>query len=356
MSAPASNSSQSSSNTEQQKQHVVRNSLFAGSIAGVSSTLVCHPFDVIRTKMQSAVMESTLSTTTAAAAAGKGSSSTTSRATATANGPLHIVSQTIKNGGGRALYTGLALPLAAQAVYKATVFTVNNVTQSALVQWNTEESFTKGSLLAEPYSLTLGDKFVCGFVAGGVNAALFVTPVEYVRNQLIGQHSRSTAGQKIAKPMTGPLDVIRTTIAKSPTGILGLWRGVQVTMARDSIGCGFFFYAMELSQRYLASNNNNNSDGRPPTLGVTICSGAMAGLAYWLAALPLDSVKTWVQSDMAESAVGAVRLSLQDHGPMKTMGRLMSGYQVAYARGIPSAAITVTTYSLCYQALQNTDP
>lgn len=344
--------------TQQQKQHVVRNSLIAGSVAGVVSTLVCHPFDVIRTKMQSAVI--------------MGSSSTAASATTTttAKGPLHVVSQTWKHGGARALYTGLALPLAAQAVYKATIFTVNNITQSTLLSFHTQQRLKTGRL--EPYSLTMGDRFVCGFVAGGVNAALFVTPVEFVRNQLIGQHTRRAAGQTISHPFAGPLDVIKRTIyqtasqpIKSPatirlSGILGLWRGVNVTMARDALGCGFFFYAMAWSQREFSSASHSNGKSgdnpQPPTLGVTILSGAMAGLAYWLVALPLDAVKTWVQSDMAESAVQAVKASLRERGPVETMKRLTSGYQVAYARGIPSAAITVTSYSLCYTALQRMDP
>ena len=340
---------------QQQKQNVVRNSLLSGSIAGVVSTLVCHPFDVVRTKMQSAVIMGA-------------SSSSTAATTTTATGPLHVVSQTLKHGGARAMYTGLALPLAAQAVYKATVFTVNNITQTALVSWNTKERLKTGRL--EPYDLTMADRFVCGFVAGGVNAALFVTPVEFVRNQLIGQHTRRAAGQTISHPFAGPLDVIKrtlyqTTNTKPPAirlgGIMGLWRGVSVTMARDSLGCGFFFYAMAWSQRQLAGSSLSHRDGidgdqRPPSLGVTIFSGAMAGLAYWVVALPLDAVKTWVQSDMAESAVQAVKGSLRERGPFETMKRLTSGYQVAYARGIPSAAITVTTYSLCYSALQRLDP
>ena len=351
-----------------QQQHVVRNSLLAGSIAGVVSTLVCHPFDVVRTKMQSAVLmgsSSSSSTTTTA----------TTSTTATRTGPLHVVSQTWKHGGIRALYTGLTLPLAAQAVYKATIFTVNNVTQTALMNFRTRERLKTGRL--EPYSLTMADRFVCGCVAGGVNAALFVTPVEFVRNQLIGQHTRRAAGQTIAQPMAGPLDVIRQTIyptknskAASQTttratttsrrfGILGLWRGVGVTMARDSLGCGCFFYAMAWSQQEFAKAAYNGAgDDHPPTptLGVTIVSGALAGLAYWLVALPLDAVKTWVQSDMADSAVQAVQTSWRERGPLETMKRLTSGYQVAYARGIPSAAITVTSYSFCYTALQRMDP
>lgn len=80
----------------------------------LTSHIFCsHPFDVIRTKMQSSAMESTISTASSSASA--------TASTSTNNGPLQVVSHTLKNGGIRALYTGLALPLAAQAVYKATV-------------------------------------------------------------------------------------------------------------------------------------------------------------------------------------------------------------------------------------------
>ena len=319
----------------QSDPNVVRNSLISGSVAGVTSTLACHPFDVIRTKMQTAAIESSL------AVGGK------PPLRSATSGPAQVISQTLKNGGFRALYTGLALPLAAQAIYKSTVFTVNNLTQKFLINWNTQERFKTGFF--EPYSLTLSDAFICGFVGGAVNATLFVTPVEYVRNQLISQHSRRAAGQTIHTILTGPMDVIRSTARHCPAGVLGLWRGIGVTVARDSIGCGCFFYAMEWSQQRYADQNGT---GRPPSLGVTIFSGALAGLSYWIASLPLDTIKTWVQSGVAESATEAIKQSLRDRGPSETLQRLFSGFQVAYARGIPSAAITVTTYSFCYRALK----
>lgn len=228
--------------------------------------------------------------------------------------------------------------------------TVNNYCQKALMDWNTPGGHRTGT--TESYSLTMRDRFVCGFMGGAINAALFVTPVEFVRNQLIGQHSRRAAGKHIANPYHGPMDVIRGTI-RSPKGVLGLWRGVSVTVARDSLGCGCFFYAMAWSQQQFA---DEGEEGRPPTILSTVVSGAMAGLAYWLASLPLDSVKTWVQTDMAESAIQGVSTSLREQGLVKTFHRLFAGFQVAYARGIPSAAITVTSYSLCYRSLQGVDP
>ncbi|CAB9498990.1 substrate carrier family protein [Seminavis robusta] len=312
--------------------HMVRNSLIAGSVAGVTSTLACHPFDVIRTKMQAASMTSS-----------------------TPSNPLRVVSQTFHNGGLRALYTGLALPLAAQAVYKATIFTVHNVTQKTLTEWKSTSSNTTTNETKDPLR-TLQDQFVCGFVAGGVNAAFFVTPVEFVRNQLIKQHSLQVQQQQPQQPsqqaaFSGPLSVVRHTIRQA--GIGGLWKGIGVTVARDSIGVGFFFASMQWCQDYFkTTTTNNNQQPQKPSLTTTILSGAVAGLTYWIVALPLDSVKTWVQSDMADSAFQAVRTSLETQGLRQTLVKLFAGFQVAYARGIPSAAITVTTYSLCYQAVR----
>jgi Mitochondrial carrier protein len=315
------------------RSHVVRNSLLAGSVAGITSTLACHPFDVIRTKMQSASLSMSGSTNAA-------------------RGPMQVVSQTLQHGGFKALYTGLALPLAAQAIYKATIFTINNVTQASLIQWNTATE----SAAAAPYSLTLTDHFICGFVAGGVNAALFVTPVEYIRSQLIRQHSLKAAGQHLPNAYKGTLDVIRATIKQS--SLWGLWKGGAVTVARDSIGVAFFFGSMQwcqgyLTRQYTSQRQEQDHTQQPtPSFAITMVSGAMAGLGYWVVALPLDSVKTWVQSDMADSAIQALTTCLREHGLNRTLVKLFAGYQVAYGRGIPSAAITVASYSLCYSALQ----
>jgi hypothetical protein len=88
--------------------------LFAGSVAGISATVVCHPLDVIRTRLQ-----------------------TSGRF----RGAIHCASLTVKEEGFRALYkgskihsdrhglaapvlcwSGMASPLAAQGVYKAVMF------------------------------------------------------------------------------------------------------------------------------------------------------------------------------------------------------------------------------------------
>ena len=357
----------SSSSNNNNNTNVIRNSLLAGSAAGMASTIACHPFDVIRVKMQSsaplaaaAAATATTSTTAAAAAAAAAASTTT---TGGSIGMVATVRNTIQFGGGlRALYTGLTLPLAAQAVYKSTVFTVNNVTETFIKEWQTQENYKLGNFT--PYKLTLWDKFLSGFMGGAVNAALFCTPVEYVRNQQIAQiGSSSSKSLHTMKASGGPISVIQRTV--NTNGIQGLWRGMASTILRDSVGCGFFFVSMAYAQEYLSSPSTTTSrfhddhtngskvqqQQPPPSTSTIIISGAVAGVSFWIWALPVDTLKTWIQNGSATNLTHAIQMS-QRHGLLQSIPSLFRGWQVAYTRGAPSAAITVLTYSLVLQHLQ----
>jgi hypothetical protein len=319
----------------------------------MASTIACHPFDVLRVKMQSSAP---------LAAASSGSATATTVSQTTSLGAWGTLRSTLQFGGVRALYTGLALPLAAQAVYKSTIFTVNNLTESFIIEWNTQEQYKLGKFHEEPYRLTMMDRFVSGFMGGAVNAALFCTPVEYVRNQQIAQMGKSggdgegvavmkntkATSKSILHRTTGPCAVIRQTIHSN--GVSGLWRGLVSTVLRDSVGCGFFFVAMAQSQALLTSRDH---DGEPqnPTTTTVIVSGAAAGVAYWLWALPIDTCKTWIQSGTAANLTHAVQMS-QREGFVQSIPSLFRGWQLAYTRGAPSAAITVTIYSFAIQYLQ----
>lgn len=346
------------------------------------STIACHPFDVIRVKMQSSALAAAVAAgpaTTTPLTPGtflKGGAVTTAaqqqqpQAQRRPLGLAATVRLTVQQGGFRALYTGLALPLAAQAVYKGTVFTVNNLTESAIIEWRTmttqqeEDKNNNGSISSPTHKLTMADRFLSGFMGGAVNAALFCSPVEYVRNQQIvhmGEGSSnpdSTGGGRerrrlLGKHSTGgPISVIRGTIRSN--GVAGLWRGVVSTVLRDSVGCGLFFVTIAYSQQKLAPQPSSSSLSAAAPVSVIIASGALAGVAYWLWALPIDTAKTWIQSGTASNLTHALQLLSQKDGGgvVRGLPTLFRGWQVAYGRGAPSAAITVVTYSLVMRHLQ----
>eukprot|EP00535_Pseudo-nitzschia_heimii_P011041 CAMPEP_0197198838 /NCGR_PEP_ID=MMETSP1423-20130617/33574_1 /TAXON_ID=476441 /ORGANISM="Pseudo-nitzschia heimii, Strain UNC1101" /LENGTH=370 /DNA_ID=CAMNT_0042652677 /DNA_START=280 /DNA_END=1392 /DNA_ORIENTATION=- len=330
------------------KDDAIRNSLLAGSVAGVTSTIACHPFDVLRVKMQTSAPAAMTTTNSRAA------------------GLLGTLRDTLRCGGGlRALYTGLAMPLAAQAVYKGTVFTINNMTESFIKDRKNQKNSIGG--IEKLHKLTLTDRFISGCLGGAVNAALFCTPVEYVRNQQIVQiqnrgNPTEPAGNAVATSQNtnksggnflgsrnpgknGPISIIQRTVRGN--GFAGLWRGMASTVLRDSVGCGVFFVAMAYSQEQLTPECSTRS----PNKAVVILSGALAGVSYWLWALPVDTMKTWIQNGTARDLSDAVRIS-QRNGIAQTIPSLFRGWQVAYSRGAPSAAITVLTYSVAFQFLQ----
>jgi len=332
-------------NSQCSESNVALKSIIAGSVSGIVSTLFFHPFDVLRTKMQGA---SPVAASASAALSGSGSTASgnaTAARVALSGGPVSVFVHTVQNGGIRALYTGLQPVLAAQAGYKATVFAVNNLTKKSLVDWKTAERRKVG--LFQTYNLTRVDIFCCGAMGGAVNAALLVAPVEYVRNRQIVHHTRiSTTKGLSSESLTfatrGVFDTIKRTVKKR--GLSGLWRGAGVTVLRDSLGCGGFFVMYELGRDHLAP-----VFGSRESTGTVMASGALAGWGYWAFAMPLDTLKTLVQTGAARSAREAVVSSVEREGALLTVRNLFHGWQLAFGRGAPAAAVTLSSYTAVYE-------
>lgn len=289
----------------------VATSLIAGSGAGIISTLIMYPLEFLRTRLQQ-------------------------QSAAIATGPAQVLRGVINQGGGiRGLYTGLPLPLMAQSIYKANVFTVTGATQNVLRERRCRQ--------AQPLSpLTTTEIFLSGAIAGAYNALLFVTPVEFVRNQLIQQPQLTTR------------EVLRQALRQRQFLLPGLvlWRGASWSVVRDGLGCGFFFSSHALALDAIASSTNTS-----PSFAANVTAGALAGISFWLVALPLDTIKTWVQSSDMRKPPISVRTKLASifhaEGAFGVAHQLLRGWQVAYGRGAPSAAITIASYTFLYQTLDD---
>lgn len=123
--------------SEEQGRVRLQHAIAAGSIAGMCSILVCHPFDTIRVRVQ------------------------TNR---NFIGPVQCFVQTVTNEGALALYKGLTLPLFAQAVYKAVMFGGYNYAYN-LIRTH-QHAFKKKEFQQE---LDLQLVFGCGAFAGMCN-------------------------------------------------------------------------------------------------------------------------------------------------------------------------------------------
>jgi solute carrier family 25 carnitine/acylcarnitine transporter 20/29 len=186
--------------------------LFAGSLAGMTSLLVCYPLDIVRTRLQT---------------------SDASRF----KGVIDCFVKTVRGEGFLALYKGMSSPLAAQALQKAVMFGAYGAAQRYVLA----KRPTQGTNPLTTYEL-----FLCGMFAGSVNTVV-ATPIELVRNRLMVQyHAKGPGGVRDATLYTGPIDCCKKIVQQN--GLGGLWRGVGATLLRDGPGVGAWYASFEFTK------------------------------------------------------------------------------------------------------------
>lgn len=199
--------------------------LFAGSLAGMASLVVCYPLDILRTRLQTAE-------------AGRFA------------GVVDCFLRTVRGEGPLALYKGMASPLVAQALQKAVMFSSYGAAQRFLVA-------NRSAATPATAPLLVWELFLCGVFAGSVNTVV-AAPIELVRNRLMVQYhqlrSRSPFSSSATAAATdggaplykGPIDCVRRIVREQ--GLRGLWRGTSATLLRDGPGVGAWYASFEFTK------------------------------------------------------------------------------------------------------------
>lgn len=224
--------------------------LFAGTIGGISQVLVGQPFDTVKVRLQSAP-EGTYS------------------------GALDVIKQLVKNEGFRGFYKGTLTPLVGVGACVSVQFSVNEFMKRHY----------DDKLNGAP--LTLGQFFNCGAVAGFANGFL-ASPIEHIRIRLQTQ----TGDQKL---FNGPLDCAKK-LYKANGLAHGIYRGLNPTLVRESIGLGIYFATYEaLINRELSLDTKLTRKDIP---GWKLCLfGGLSGYTLWIAIYPVDVIKSKLQTD-----------------------------------------------------------
>ena len=276
--------------------------LIAGCCSGCAGVLVCHPFDVVRTRIQISKVP------------------TSAR---------ECFREVIQKYGFKGLYTGIMAPFFAQGIYKAVIFTTNTLVSRHI--------FT-----GQNSSLTT---FLSGAIAGSLNS-IIVAPVELLRTRQISS---------VAK---GSYSSLFSALMKDH-GFRGLFRGLIPAALRDGLGVGAYFLTFELCKKFITAKISVNGTGPVPLgsnvlqtssssiLMVKLISGSCAGIAFWVVALPIDTVKTIFESSCVTKGIlnqsrEAYNLVIEGGGIVT----LFRAWPVAIGRGIPSAAVTLTTFDV----------
>ncbi|KAH7482435.1 hypothetical protein PRIC1_006821 [Phytophthora ramorum] len=271
-------------------------SVVAGSASGMASVVACHPFDTIRTRLQLSPSRF--------------------------RGFFHCAQQTIQRESMRGLYKGFLPPFFSQGVYKAVIFTTSSALRNDVLP---HVSLLQPVLTPTVASLT------AGAVAGGVNAFL-VAPVELVRNRLQVQYDNQPETRRYRGAYHCVTQVVRNE------GVAAMWKGLTTTVIRDSLGVAFYFLGYDYAKRRLVAS------GKLGETATLLTAGAFGGVSFWAVALPFDTIKSLIQADGKEgkyTGLVSATTRLVREGGVK---QLFRGWQAAFSRGIPSAAITFWTF------------
>jgi solute carrier family 25 (mitochondrial carnitine/acylcarnitine transporter), member 20/29 len=225
------------------------------------------------------------------------------------------IKQVYRTSGLSGFYKGFAAPFMAQGLYKAVIFGTNSYISNKLTMSNSSVA-----------------SFLSGMAAGAVNA-LIVSPVELIRNQQLLKKSKQSH--------TTVSQCLRNIISQN--GYLGLYRGLTMTIARDGTGLGIYFLTYKLLRERL-------EDSIPSRL----LAGSCAGIMFWAAVLPLDTLKSMIQSAelSTQPRLSHIVKSLQLMSGAGIVRRLYVSWPIALARGVPGAAITLTTYDIASQKIR----
>ena len=145
--------------------------------------------------------------------------------------------------------------------------------------------------------------------------------------------------------------VIKELLASG--GVLGLWRSVFATVLRDGPGLGFYFLAFHQAKQELHKHSSMSQQSVSSlSFPRKVLAASLAGAAFWIYALPVDTVKTLIEASSAkeESKIGSVR-TLRGMWSKGATNRVINAYPIAILRGIPASVVTLLTHDVMLRRL-----
>ena len=224
-----------------------RRSFIAGCASGLAGCVVGHPFDTIKLVQQTSM--------------------------SAAQSSLRASASKLMSGGFRTFWLGLGPALAVQALTCGFLFgaqaQISASVANTMLGWGVVgETDVSAATLPSEYRLqqamaisSVSCASLSGFLTGGVLSPL-VCPLEAIK-------CRSQVAAK-------------NTSAVRLFSLASLYSGYTATVTRCSVGNAAFFGVYALTRQ---------SDSIGAGLG-----GALAGTAFWIAAMPFDVVKSRMQT------------------------------------------------------------
>jgi len=186
-------------------------------------------------------------------------------------GPIGIIRTTVKEKGIRGLYSGCGALVTGNAL-------------KAGVRFISYERF-KSMLADAEGKVSPPRSLLAGLMAGMVEAVVAVTPSETIKTKLIDDSKRPQPQYKGL--VHGTVSIVREE------GIRGVYRGLFPVMLRQGANSAVRFTSYSMLKQFVQGNAR---PGQTLSSGLTFAIGGVAGLITVYITMPLDVVKTRMQS------------------------------------------------------------
>ena len=257
---------------------------------------------------------------------------------------LHI----IKNDGVFGLYKGLTSMLLGQQLTNVTL----------LASYSQYRRFFDASYEFVGSNNNSQENFWTIPVAGcfaGITNAFALCPAELVSVRLQTQNHQSSGASRMSKLETrysGPIDCVKQIVRAN--GVRrGLFTGLWPTIAREAVGCTFWFSAYETSRKYfvtqvLPAENRNELFGYE----IALC-GMCSGVSFWTMAFPFDTAKSRLQTQRSTGSgvYNGVFDCICRVAKEEGVKALYKGYGVAVVRAALTGSSVFFTYEQIRSAL-----
>ncbi|KII93784.1 hypothetical protein PLICRDRAFT_101968 [Plicaturopsis crispa FD-325 SS-3] len=269
-------------------------SFISGGFGGAAAVLVGHPFDLTKTRLQTA-------------------------APGTYTGAIDVVKKTVARDGVTGLYRGMVPPLLGITPIFAVSFWAYDASKKLIFAVTPKR---------KSETLSIPELAAAGFLSAVPTTAI-TAPVERAKVLLQVQGQGGSE-----RRYTGVIDVMKHLYREG--GVRSIFRGTGATLARDGPGSAAYFAAYEVTKKALTPAGASPAD---LNLGAVIFAGGTAGVAMWALAIPPDVLKSRLQSAPEGTYSGLLdcaRKTIAADG----VAALWKGFGPAMGRAFPANAAT----------------
>jgi hypothetical protein len=278
--------------------------LVAGSVGGAAGIIAGQPLDVAKVRQQMASpgsLEARLSV-------------------------VGVMLHVVRSEGPLALLKGVVPPVASQGAFTALSF----------AGFNASLLFLQGGEKVPVDKAAKSHQYIAGCV-GGALTTIVTTPCELIKLNLQVDHARQTTANTVG----GVRRIVTQRLVSG--GPLGLYKGWAVTLLRDTPTTGLYFLIYYQLKALLLQRDTSRTVSE-------LFAGGVAGVLSWGSVIPVDVVKTRVQTDQERVYRSALHCARTIHAQEGIQG-LFKGAKPLLLRAFPVNAITFFAYERVYSWL-----